>query len=192
MKSVLLLIALFAAIISATTHYNTNNRQVYSSWSVCSACKCEYFTLYATEHTTQNPSDTTPPVYLYYYHSTYDSCLNTYSTEWLQITTSLPGLEISRSGRTAELSASNLTDSASQSVSFSLSWSSKDSDNTNNCNCRNIYSYGAETLKINTKSSYRNADLTGTVTINGVVHTVPADTYSFISGYGQKTLTSQH
>ena len=193
MKSFMLIALLFAAFASATSeHYNTNNRQVYATWSKCDGCKCDHFYLYANEHQTQNPSDLIPPVYLYMSHSSYDNCLFIYSYEWLQTTAPLPRLEISRSGRTAELIASNLTDSSSQTVSISLSWSTKDSDNINNCNCRSVQSYGAESLRINSKSTLRLADITGSVTINGVVHTVSTSTFSYVSGYGEKVITLQH
>ncbi len=189
----LLLLAFSAFAIATTEHFTTNNRMVYASWSSCDACKCKYFSVYALEHASQNPSDTQPPVYIYSYHSDYDYCNNVYISEWFQTNTPPLGLEISRSGRSGELVISNMTYlPTGNNVSMSLSWSTKDSENANNCNCQSTYSYGTESTRINSKSSYRIATLTGSVTINGVVQIVPTETYSYITGHGQKTLTTQH
>ena len=192
MNSLLYLSVLLMAFSSATTeNFKTNNRQVYASWWSCNDCNCDSFSLYAFEYATQNPSDTTPVVYLYYSHSLHNSCTNTYQSEWLQTSDSLQGLEISRSGRSGEL-VSNHTDSSNQNVTISLSWSTDDSQNMNNCNCQNLYSYGTESFRINSKSSYRTALVVGSVTINGIVHTAPLDSYGYINGYGQKTVVLQH
>ena len=193
MNSILYLTLLFVAFSAATTeNFRTNNRQVYASWTVCDTCKCQYFSLYAFEYATQNPSDTTPPHYLYYSHSDYDYCLNTYLSDWLQITNNLEGLAISQSGRTAELVITNVPDSSSHNVSMSLNWSTDDSQNTNNCNCQNVYSYGVESFRVTSRSNYRFGQLSGSVTINDQVHTVPTDAYSYISGYGQKMIVLKH
>ena len=192
MNSLFYLTLLLTAFCSATAEtFKTNNRLVYSSWWTCDACDCHSFSLYAFEHVTQNPSDTLPLVYLYYSHTLYNSCTNTYQSEWFQVPNSLTGLEISRTGRSAELVHNNI-DSSNQTVNISLSWSSEDSQNTQNCNCKSIYSYGVESLRVNSKSNYRRAQAIGSVTINGVVHTVPTDSYSYIDSYGQKTVVLQH
>ena len=189
----LFVIAIFAAFASTyTLHYNTMNRQVYASWTVCDGCNCNYFLVYAFEHTTQNPDDTTPAVYLFYNHEAYDNCIYTYKADYLQSTDPVIGLEISRSGRSAEVVINNMTDSSNHTVSINLSWPTADSDNIGNCNCRDIYSYGTESVRINSRSSFRMAQLTGSITIDGVIHIPPADSYSFISGRGQKTLLLQH
>ena len=189
MNSVFCLTLLFVAFSTATTkNFNTNNRLVYGSWHVCDTCRCDYFNLYAIEYSTTNPSDTTPPHYLYYSHSASNSCTSTYTYEWLQITNNVTGLVISQSGRSAELVISNLIDSSNQIVSISLSWPTVDEHNTNNCNCQSSYSSGIESLRVIAKLSYRVADLTGSVKINNNVYTVPTDTYSYISTVGQKTI----
>ena len=188
-----LLIALFTVFVTSTTeNFQVNNRQVSASWSICGPCICEYFDLYAFEHTTQNPSDPTPPIYLYYSHSIYDNCLNIYSSEWLQSTGPLPGLEIFRLGSSAELVTGNMTDSNGHIVSINLSWSTIDSNNTGNCNCQDVHSYGIEHFRVSSKSSYSKARVIGSVTIDGVIHTLPTETYSFISGYGQKIVVLKH
>ena len=195
MKSLFFLALLlsYVAFTSATTeHFTTNNRQIYASWSICNGCNCSYFNIYAFEYTTQNPNDITPPIYLYYNHYCYNSCTNTYESDWLQNTDPLIGLEISRSGRNAELVVSNLTDSSNHDISISLSWVTSDSQNTNNVNCHNVYSYGVESFRVNSKSNYRTAQLVGSITVDNVVYTAPTDSYSYISGYGEKTMITQH
>ena len=193
MNSVFYLTVLLIAFCSATKqHYNTNNRQIYASWGVCDSCNCHYFSLYAFEQATQNPADTTPPVYLYYTHEDYNQCTYTYQSQWLQMTNSVPGLEISRSGRSAELVTTNQIDSSNRNVSISLSWSSVDSQNTNNCNCQNIYSYGTQSFRIQSQSNYRISEVVGSVIIDSIIYTVPTDAYGYIAGYGQKTLVLEH
>lgn len=188
-----LLIGLLIALTTATTEqFTTNNRQVSASWSVCDSCKCDYSYVYAFEQSTANPPEPNPPVYLYYSHSSYNNCNYTYSYEWYQNTAPVPGLEISRSGRSAELVANNLTDSIGQSLALSLSFSTADSNNQNNCNCKSSYSYGAESVRTTSKSAYRNAQVTGSVTINGIVQTLPNDASGYIHSHGQKTIVLQH
>lgn len=195
MKSALfvaLLLSILALSSATTQHFTTNNRQIYASWATCDSCNCHSFSLSAFEETTQNQGDVTPVVHLYYSHSVHDTCTNTYKSEWLQKTDSVQGLEISRSGRSAELVTSNMTDSSNQKISLSLNWATADSQNTNNCNCQSVYSYGVESFRISSKSSYRMAQLVGSVTIDNVVHTGSTDSYSYIADYGQKNLILQH
>jgi hypothetical protein len=193
MKILCIFLTLVLAITATTTqHYNTNNRQVYASWTVCDGCYCNSFDLYANEHSTQNSADTTPPTYIYYSHTSYDSCLFVYESEWLESSNPIPGLEISASGRTAELVTDNLTDSTGHTISISLSWSSADSQNNNNCNCQNIYSNGIDSFRINSKSTYRVSQLVGTIAINNIVYTAPTDAFGYIAGSGQKTIVTQH
>ena len=188
------LILLFAItlVYGSTERFTTNNKIAYTSWSVCDTCQCHYLNLYGVDYMKQNPSDPTPPVYIYGYHSVYNHCNNTYSLSYFQNTNSITGLEISRSGHIAEFINHNMTDSLGNNVTINLSWSTKDSDNINNCNCHDTYSYGSETTRIQSKSVYRLADVTGYITINGTVFTAPNTTYSYISGYGQKVITTTH
>ena len=195
MRSLLFAALILSSIvmINATTeHFTTTNRQVYASWSVCDGCNCNYFSVYGFEYATQNPADQTPPIYLYYSHSLYNSCTNTYSSEWFQKTDALQGLEISRSGRSAELVISNQMDSSNHAVNISLSWATNDSQNTDNCNCQNMYSSGVESTRVLSKSNYRLAQLMGYISIDNVVYTAPANSYSYIYGYGQKTMIIEH
>ena len=186
------LLAFFVISRATTEHFSTNNRQIYGDWNLCDGCNCQYFSLYALEYNTQNPSDMAPPVYLYYTHNDYNYCTNNYQSSWLQITNNVPGLDISRSGRSAELFVDDLVDSNNNAVSINLSWSTDDSQNTNNCNCHNVYSYGIDTFRINSKSNYRVSQLTGSITINNVVHTVSPSSYSYVAAYGQKNLIMDH
>ena len=180
-------------LTSATKQqFKTNNRQVYVSWSACGPCLCEYFSIYAFEYATQNPNDMTPPHYLSYSHSKYDSCLSTYQSEWLQHNNAIAGLEISKSGRSAELVTTGLIDSSSNNITVSLSWATQDSDNINNCNCQNIYSYGTESTRISTKSRYRVAEVIGSIKIGADNYPAAADAYGYISDYGQKTVIVSH
>lgn len=178
-------------VYGSTEQFSTNNRLAYASWSVCDSCQCDYINVYAIEHLKQNPSDPSPPIYLYGYHSSYN-CNNTYTSNYFQNINPIIGLEISRSGRIAEFLNNDTTDSYGNNISINLSWSTKDSDNIQNCNCHTTYSYGTESTRVSSKSTYRMADLTGFVTINNVEYTVPSSTYSYISGNGQKVITTQH
>lgn len=182
----LLILLIITLVYGSTEHYTTNNRAVYTSWYGCDDCQCQYLTFYAVESIKQNPSDPTPPVYIYGYHSSYNHCNNTYITNYFQNVNPV-GLEISRSGRSAEL-IHNMTD---YNITISLSWSTKDSDNINNCNCHDTYSYGTESTRINSKSNYRLADVTGYISINNIMY-IPSATYSYISSYGQKVIINQH
>ena len=190
--SPLILLTIIALVYGSTERFSTNNKLVYASWSVCDSCQCDSIILYAIEFVKQNPSDPSPPVYVYGYHSVYNYCNHTYKVNYFQNVNSIVGLEISRSGRIAEFINNNMTDSLGNNVTINLNWSTKDSDNINNCNCYATYSSGSETIRIQSKSTYRLADLSGYITINGTVFTAPNSTYSYIAGYGQKVISTQH
>ena len=183
---------MIALVYGSTERFTTNNKVVYASWSVCDSCQCNYLNLYAIESVKQNPSDPSPPIYVYGYHYIYNNCNYTYTINYFQNVNPIVGLEISRSGRIAEFINNNMTDSYGNNISINLSWSTKDSDNINNCNCHDTYSSSSETTRIQSKSSYRLADLSGYITINGTVFTAPNSTYSYIAGYGQKVISTQH
>ena len=189
--SPLILLAITALVYGSVEQYTTNNRVAYTSWSGCDSCQCDYFNLYAIENVKQNPTDSSPPVYVYGYHSHYNHCNNSYTSNYFQNLNAMVGLEISRSGRIAEF-VHNMTDSSGNNLTINLSWSTKDSDNVQNCNCHTTYSYGIESMRIHSRSTYRMADVTGSITINNVIYTVPSSTYSYIAGYGNKIITSQH
>lgn len=188
----LLLIALIALVSASTEQFTTNNKVAYTGWGVCDSCQCDYINLYAVENVKQNPSDPTPPVYVYGYYSVYNYCNYSYTSVYFQNINPVSGFEIARSSRTAEFINNNMTDYNGNNITINLSWSTKDSDNMNNCNCHSTYSYGVESTRIHSKSSYRMATVTGSISINGVVYTAPNNTYSYIAGYGQKVIITTH
>lgn len=192
MKSVLLFILLaYLTAGKKVDKFSTEERQVYAAWSVCDTCACNYYYIVAFEHTSQNPADTVPPFYFYYSHSLYDSCLSVYQYEYYTSNNVIPGLDITRSGRNAEL-VNNFTDSAGNAVRVNLNWSTQDSQNTNVCNCQTLYVVGIDSYNIKTRSGYRQADVTGTLTIGTNVQQVSQDGYGYIYGYGTKTIVFQH
>ena len=184
----LALLSLASAIV--VEKFNTNQRQVYTSWSECDSCTCKYFYLYAFEQTT-NPDDMSPAFYLYLGHSSYDNCLFTYNSQYLSVSTPLPGLDIARSGRSGELVATGLLDSGSNTVDIDLVWVN-DPSYSSSCNCRSTYSYGIDTISGKYNSGYNEAIVTGHIKIAGVEHTVPSDAAGAIYKFGSKTITFQH
>lgn len=172
--------------------FTTSNRQVYVYWNYCDNCTCGYYYVVAYEYETQNSADTTPPFYFYYAHNVYSSCENMYVSDYALIQTSVSGLDISRTGRQAELVVSNITSSANNQISVNLVWSSANSDNINNCNCQNLYIVGIESFNLRYKTNYRYANASGSITVGNDVITVPADATAYIYGYGSKTVVHSH
>ena len=120
MKSILLIALVFAAFALATSeHYNTN-RQDYASWMF--AMVANVIMPMNIQHKILQLESATIFITV---------AVNTITGSILPLQSGYKAQlhfqdEISRSGRTAELTASNLTDSSGHIVSLMLSWSSKD------------------------------------------------------------------
>lgn len=192
MNSFIVILALLSlAKTRVVERFTTDQRQVHASWSECDDCKCDYYYVNAYELDTQPQNN--PPFNLYYGHSLYNSCTNTYYYESLFNTDqNLVELSILRSGRSADLVANNLVDSGNNQISINLSWSGQNSQNSQDSKCDYKQDYGIESIKIKSDNGYKQAKISGSITVAGVVHTVPEDSYGYIYNYGSKTFIYEH
>lgn len=192
----IILIVLFSFIAlsftKTTEHFSTKYKSIYASWNSCDACNCNYYYINAYEYSSQNPSDVSPPFYLYYSNSAYNSCTSSYTSSYLLDTNNNIGLDISSSGNYAELIKNNLTDSTGNTINFDLTFDTKNANQESNCNCQEIIINGIETLNIKTKTQYKTAKLEGSITINGNQNMVANDASAYIYSYGTKTLAHTH
>ncbi|XWV26678.1 putative orfan [Tupanvirus soda lake] len=192
-KFVLYCIILLTATVNATRErFTTDNRQVYAYWDTCEGCKCDYYSITAFEHTTNNPNNQVPPFYLYYYHYVTDHCTHAWNTEYVTDYDEQSGLSINRQARNAWISSNNLVDSANNTITIDLTWNSQDSENVGNCNCHNFYIVGSESFNIRSRSNYRYCRVIGELSINGTILTVPSNAYGYIYTNGHKEIYISH
>ena len=195
MKTLLLFVIIFAVINSVfsvvTQNFLTNNRQVYGTWGACDGCDCEYFTVTATEYNTRDNTNHNngETFYLYYSHAHYDTCAYTYSDEYILVTEPFTGLSINTSGRSARLNVTDLIDSNGNNVDIHLVWTDVDSNGA--CNCRYTETYGPNSYRVVSRSTYTKTDLLGFININGIRYE-PSNPYGNIYNTGSKSMTITH
>lgn len=192
MNSFIVILALLSLAKSRVVErFTTNQRQVYAWWSECDSCQCDYYSVSAYEQ--DNQAQNNPPFNLNYWHYSSNSCTNNWYYEDLFNTNqNLMELSILRSGRSADLTANDLTDSANNQISINLSWSGQNSQNSQDNKCDYRQDYGTQTIKIKSDNGYKQAKISGSITVGGVVHTPPEDSYGYIYNYGLKEFIYEH
>lgn len=186
---------IFISFVRARTieKFTTKAKHVYASWSTCDNCTCYHFNIGVFDTKSNDPETPLPmPFYLYYSRDSYNSCTLIYDSDIFYNTDPNIDLDILRSNRYAELTTPNMTSSRSGNIiSLNFIFDARKTE-SHSCNCKEIDIQGIETIKINSKTNYKSANLNGNITINGITQTIPNDAFAEIFSGGTKTITITH